>query len=176
MPKLIILSDLWGKEKSHWLAHYTQYLEPHFEITYYDVCELGAVDKTIYTQDALHQQFVNGGIERAVQQLAILEKEKTNILAFSIGGVIAWKYGLQTANIECLYGVSATRLRKETNQPTGVIQLYFGSEDTFNPSANWFEQMHLQIEIIEGGKHELYRAANFAKKLCRSFVQHLPGA
>jgi hypothetical protein len=48
-PKLIMLSDLWGKEKSEWITDYVAVLESKFEIMFYDCCELGGVDKTIYT-------------------------------------------------------------------------------------------------------------------------------
>ena len=48
-PKLIILSDLWGKEKSNWVSDYVELLKNKFEIQYYDCCDLGGIDKTDYT-------------------------------------------------------------------------------------------------------------------------------
>jgi len=30
--QLIILSDLWGFQKSEWIKYYTELLEPHFNI------------------------------------------------------------------------------------------------------------------------------------------------
>ena len=77
-PRLLLLSDLWGKEQSEWIILYTEILEQHFELKYYDCCELGNVDKTIYSEENLHQQFVNGGIEIAVEKLSQEETAWTN--------------------------------------------------------------------------------------------------
>lgn len=41
MKKLILLSDLWGKEKPNWILQYTIVLEKYFDVKYYDCCELG---------------------------------------------------------------------------------------------------------------------------------------
>ena len=69
MEKLIILSDLWGSLKSDWLPHYTEILEKHFEIEYYDCRELGEIDLKECTEEKIHQQFMNGGIDRAIKYL-----------------------------------------------------------------------------------------------------------
>ncbi|MBG6132629.1 hypothetical protein IWQ47_003854 [Aquimarina sp. EL_43] len=79
-PKLIILSDLWGKKKSDWVAYYIKELQDHFVLQYYDCCELGALDTSTYTEENLHKQFTNRGIDRAVQNLLTLEKGKIHIL------------------------------------------------------------------------------------------------
>jgi hypothetical protein len=49
-PRLIILSDLWGKEKSEWVKGYIEILESEFDIKFYDCCELGEVDKGDYSE------------------------------------------------------------------------------------------------------------------------------
>jgi len=54
MEKLIILSDLWGSLKSDWLPHYTEILEKHFEIEYYDCRELGEIDLKECTEEKIH--------------------------------------------------------------------------------------------------------------------------
>ena len=153
--RLIILSDLWGKEKSEWLDNYIQNLKNAFEIEYYDCCELGDVDKSIYTEEILHQQFVNGGVNKAVQKLIDLEKGKINILAFSIGGVIGWKFGIESNKIESLYCVSSTRLRHESNKPKGIIHLYFGELDDFKPQKDWFNKMDLNYDILNDKNGEI---------------------
>lgn len=89
--RFIILSDLWGRDKSNWVSDYVELLRDNFEIQYYDCCELGGIDKTIFTEQSLHDQFVNGGFEIAVENLLNKEKGEIKILAFSVGGTIAWK-------------------------------------------------------------------------------------
>lgn len=168
--RLIIISDLWGCEKSSWLVHYTQVLQDKFCIDFYDSCELGGVDKSDYNQKSLHNQFVNGGIERAVDTLAQLETHAVNVLAFSVGGIIAWKYGLRTGNIQSLICISSTRLRKETKRPKGKIKLYFGAKDEFVPEWKWLDAMDLDYEILDNKKHQVYTEPDFASKITKQLI------
>ncbi|MCG8573301.1 MAG: alpha/beta hydrolase [Flavobacteriales bacterium] len=170
VKKLIILSDLWGKERAQWLSYYLDELKGHFDIQYYDCCELGDIDKSDYSQENLHQQFVNEGIDRAFQQLLELEKGRVNLLAFSVGGTIAWKFGLKSGLIQELYCVSSTRLRHEKLQPTGKITLYFGEKDDFKPSSNWLNQMNVNFKMVTGKGHEMYRDKDFASAFCQELI------
>ncbi|MEM0575920.1 alpha/beta hydrolase [Flavobacterium polysaccharolyticum] len=148
-PRLIILSDLWGKEKSDWVSDYVEQLKDKFEIQFYDCCELGAIDSTNYTEESLHIQFVNGGIEKVIENLLEAEKNQIDILAFSVGGTIAWKAALKGLDIRNLFAVSSTRLRFEEDIPNGVIKLYYGENDINKPSNNWFEKHSINFEIIK---------------------------
>ena len=145
--KLIILSDLWGEKKEDWWHFYLDALNPYFEITFYDCAKLAQVD-VAPNEKKNHEQFVNGGIDKAVQKLIDLEKEKTTILAFSVGGVIAWKYGLQTSNVNSLYAVSSTRLRKEIAKPNANIYLWYGANDLFKPKQEWFDGINIKPNIL----------------------------
>ena len=137
-PRLIILSDLWGTEKSNWINYYLNALSPEFDIKYYDCCEIGNVDTTSLKEGVIHSQFIDHGIDLAVEKLIQLEDGKVDILAFSIGGIIAWKAGLKGLNINNFYAISSTRLRYESEKPSYAIKLYFGEKDLFKPDTNWF--------------------------------------
>ena len=165
-PRLIILSDLWGKEKSDWVSNYVSLLKDKFETQYYDCCELGEIDKTNYTEENLHSQFVNGGIEKAVEHLLKAEKNQIDVLAFSIGGTIAWKAALRELNVRNLFAVSSTRLRYEDKIPNGAIKLYYGENDSNAPSENWFEKHALDFEIIKNKEHNFYTEKEFAISIC----------
>lgn len=169
--RLVIISDLWGKEKSEWIIHYTQILRTYFDIEYYDCSELGEVDKSDYSEEKLHQQFIDGGIERAVEKLIELEKSPITILAFSIGGTIAWKYGIETDKIDSLFCVSSTRLRKESIRPNGKIALYFGGNDLFKPQIEWLDNMKLNYEIFKNKDHLMYTKFKFAEQLCKQMIE-----
>lgn len=169
--KLIIISDLWGKEKAEWLTNYTKILKTTFNITYYDSCELGNIDKTVYHEENLHKQFVNGGIENAVDTLIKLEKQPIHILAFSIGGTIAWKYGMISKNIISLTCISSSRLRKETKKPEGKLFLYFGENDKFKPPKKWFEILKIAYEILPNKEHLMYCEPNFAEQLSKKTIK-----
>lgn len=169
-PKLIILSDLWGRAKSSWISHYQEPLSKHFDVIYCDCCELGEVDTSIYTQEHLHRQFVNGGIEKAVQNLMMRVTEPSIVLAFSIGGTVVWKAGLLGWKWQQLYAVSATRLRYEEQKPLGEISLFFGEKDAYRPKDAWMNKMDLttQLEVEKG--HEVYREAAFAQKIATQII------
>lgn len=170
-PRLIILSDLWGKEKSDWVSDYVELLKDNFEIQYYDCCELGEIDKTNYTEGNLHSQFVTGGIEKAVENLLKAEKNEIDILAFSIGGTIAWKASLKGLNVKNLFAVSSTRLRYQNEIPNGVIKLYYGENDSNRPSDNWFENHAKDFDIIKNKEHYFYTEKEFATSICAKILK-----
>jgi pimeloyl-ACP methyl ester carboxylesterase len=170
-PRLIILSDLWGKEKSKWVAGYVDLLNDKFEIQYYDCCDLGGIDKTNYTEENLHGQFVNGGIEKAVERLLKAEKNQIDVLAFSIGGTIAWKVTLKGLNVRNLLAVSSTRLRYENEIPNGIIKLYYGENDSNKPSNDWFEKYSIDFEIIKNKEHSFYTEKDFATSICNEILK-----
>jgi len=169
-PKLIILSDLWGLKNGDWMKEYVTILETIFEIVVYDCCELGEIDTANYSEAKLHEQFVNGGIEKAVANLLPLEKEKINILAFSVGGTIAWKAGLKGLNVESLFAVSSTRLRYENEIPNGVIKLYFGENDGNKPTDDWFKKLSIDFEILKNKDHHFYTEKNFIRSICSEIL------
>jgi esterase/lipase len=170
-PRLIILSDLWGKGKSKWVAGYVDLLNDKFEIQYYDCCDLGGIDKKNYTEENLHSQFVNDGIEKAVENLLKTEKNKIDVLAFSIGGTIAWKAALKGLNVRKLFAVSSTRLRYENEIPNGIIKLYYGENDSNTPSDDWFEKYSIDFEIIKNKEHSFYTEKDFATSICNEILK-----
>ncbi|MEO8237445.1 MAG: alpha/beta hydrolase [Flavobacterium sp.] len=113
-PRLLILSDLFGGKNPEWVNYYVEKLKSKFEIQYYDVLELGDIDTIDSGEVNIHNQFLNGGIDKAVEVLLHQEKEKVTILGFSIGGTIAWKAALKGLKVSHLIAVSSTRLRFET--------------------------------------------------------------
>ena len=94
MEKLVILSDLWGNLNSGWLVHYTAILNNHFEIEYYDCRELGEIDLREYSEEKIHQLFMNGGVDKAVKNLLKKESGVIHVLGFSIGGL----YSLESSS------------------------------------------------------------------------------
>lgn len=172
-PRLLLLSDLWGKEKSEWIIYYTSILENYFELKYYDCCDLGTINKSSYSEESLHHQFINGGIEKAVANLLQEEKEFISVLAFSIGGLIAWKAGLIGLKILNLYAISSTRLRYESEKPSGTIELFYGKNDIYKPSSTWFTKLELKENFFSNQEHELYKQKDFAERFCRIIVERI---
>lgn len=168
--RIIILSDLWGKEKSGWVTFYTSNLKNYFDVRYYDSCVLGDVDKSEYIEEKLHDQFVTGGIATAVENLLKEEKDNIIVLGFSIGGYILWKacqLGLKT---QSFMAISSTRLRFETKKPYGIIELIYGEEDADKPYNSWFEKLEIKKNFYKQEGHELYKRKEIAENICNMIL------
>ncbi|MEL6655743.1 MAG: alpha/beta hydrolase [Bacteroidota bacterium] len=175
-PHLVLLSDLWGAQQSDWWALYTALLNPYFELSWLDSCELAAINTVPYTQEHLHQQFVNGGIDNAVE--ALIQQQinwpaARTILAFSVGGVIAWKAIQAGMNVDQFYAVSATRLRYEEEPLLANGSLWYGSEDKFRPSTQWLAQQQLSVEILATYGHECYQHKLIAQGVAEQIISHI---
>ncbi len=155
--EVVIVSDLWGAKRSEWLVNFKALLEDQYEVKFYDACQLGGIDLTIYEQENLHRQFLDFGIEKAVSNLLKLESEPKVYLGCSISGVILWKAALIGLPIERLIAISSTRLRKETERPNCPLSLFFGENDPYQPEQNWFNQMGIKGHFIPKGDHDIYK-------------------
>lgn len=168
--RLLILSDLFGGENPEWVKLYTEILQSKFDIQYYDVRELANISLECITEADIHNQFLNGGIDRAVENLLKLEKEQTAILGFSIGGTIAWKAALSGLKVSHLIAVSSTRLRFETQIPDCKINLYFGKEDLNTPNPKWFSDLKISSHIFESHGHQLYLVKDIVLIICNNLL------
>ncbi|HEX7366675.1 MAG TPA: hypothetical protein VF273_06255 [Pelobium sp.] len=169
-PKLIILSDLWGKTKANWLTYYRTTLSEHFEISFFDCCELGEINTKDANEESLHQQFVNGGIEKAALNLCQLQNESYAILGFSVGGTIGWKANLNGLKTKHLFAVSSTRLRTESVKPPAQINLFFGENDRFKPTDQWFKTLGIKPNILNNQEHTFFENPLDAKMLCERVI------
>ena len=169
-PRLLILSDMWGLERCAWIKHYVEMLDPFFSIQLYDSCVLGDVSAADVADGTMHAAFIRGGIDTAAEKLRMLELGKVELLAFSMGGSIAWEAGLKGVNIGRLYAVSSTRLRLQTEKPACRIQLFYGAEDRFQPDALWFETLQLDPALVEHGGHDFYMGAASAERICETIL------
>ncbi|WP_293301890.1 hypothetical protein [Pedobacter sp. UBA4863] len=172
--KLIILSDLLGHRNSNWVNTYTDLLRHKFQIQFYDCCELAQIDTQLIDKENIHQQFVTGGIEKAVEQLLHNEKnEITCIIGFSIGGLIAWKAALAGLKTSFICAISSTRLRCEIQKPNVFIHLFYGENDPYKPDEKWFELMQLDTVIFNNENHEFYMKQEFANKISLNIMEKM---
>ena len=173
MKKLIIISDILGTENDTWLKFYTDILEQHFEIVYYDCRELANIDKSLLDKELIHQQFLNGGIISAVDNLVKKESNEIVLLGFSIGGYIAWKAVESGLKVKGLIAISSTRLRFETNKPTSEINLYYGALDTNKPLEDWSLNLNLNPTYFENESHDFYMKKELAEVICRDIINYM---
>jgi hypothetical protein len=169
-PRLLILSDVFGGKNPEWVKLYIDLLELKFDIQYYDVLELANITVLDFTEMDIHNQFLNGGIDKAVHNLLELEKDEVAVLGFSIGGTIAWKASLKGLKSSYLIAVSSTRLRYETHLPDCKIKLYFGDKDLNLPDLKWFSDMKVSRHFFENQAHQLYLDQNNVAVICNEFL------
>tara|TARA_R110000868_G_scaffold57646_3_gene178021 strand:- start:3293 stop:3838 length:546 start_codon:yes stop_codon:yes gene_type:complete len=168
--RLVIVSDMWGTKKGLWITSYLGYLQQHYDIVFYDCQELGNIDLTIETQENLHKEFVNGGIDTATSHLLKRENIPSHYLAFSTGGTIVYKAGLLGLPIKSLYAISATRVRMENEIPNFSTQLLFGSNDMYKPSEEWSKKVNVKMDLATNFGHELYSDEKIIKKVCQDLL------
>jgi dienelactone hydrolase len=172
-PALIIISDLWGTAKSNWMDLYLQNLSAELDVEYRDARALAEVNlNTLDKQKQnIHQEFIDTGIDKAVENILKFKSDNLIVLAFSIGGTIAWKAALKGLKVDSLYLISSTRLRHETEKPNCKIHLMYGEYDTYKPEAKWFEKLNLDYEAIIDGEHEIYTSESIAKQISDRIIQ-----
>jgi len=164
-PKLYIISDIWGDENLKWLNLYSVLLGIKYELNFINSLELAEISRINSSNQDIHRQFEGGGIEEAVNNLSRLIKERVHILAFSVGGTIAWKFALEYNLVERLICVSSTRLRYEKSNPRCDLKLIYGDQDEFMPKEEWFENQNIIPQVLPNLNHECYK-----EKLCADLI------
>jgi hypothetical protein len=146
------------------------YLQQYYDITFYDCQHLANISLEVNTPENVHKEFINGGEETAVAHLLKKETEPSHYLTFGIGGCIAWKAALKGLPLKSLYTISSTRLRLEQERPLASVQLLYGQNDEFRPSADWAEQIGVDVEVVPGFGHELYTDEKIISKVCQDLL------
>ena len=170
-PRLVLISDIYGNTTDNWMEEYRKKLTPYFEVIEYDSRVLAGI--TSLDQKEVHSEFINGGTERAVQNLLTHEPKASIILGFSIGGTIAWKFATENNKITSLHLVSATRLRNEITKPSSKISLYYGELEANGPTQSWFENFKLVPTIFDDQTHECYSLVESAKYICTMILSEI---
>lgn len=168
--RLVIVSDMWGTKKGLWITSYLGYLQQHYDIVFYDCQELANINLTVENQENLHAAFVEGGINTAVQHLLKREKIPSHYLAFSTGGTIVYKAGLQGLPIKSLYAISPTRVRMEKQITNFPNKLLFGGNDKYRPDALWEKETKNNLSLVPNFGHELYSDEKIVKLVCQELL------
>ncbi|UOY07689.1 hypothetical protein L0P88_03845 [Muricauda sp. SCSIO 64092] len=171
--KLLVLSDMWGIKKGLWITSYFGYLQQYYNIEFYDIQQLANLDIPVMTQENIHRAFMEGGIDTAVAHLLKKETKPCHVLAFSMGGTIAWKAGLNGLPMKSLTAISPTRIRFENEAPDCEINLIYGECDKFKPGMKWFKTMDVDFKIVSSFGHELYSDEKIIGEVCVKMLQKI---
>ena len=94
-------------------------------------------------------------------------------MGFSIGGFIAWKACFSVLSIQNLYAISSTRLRYENEKPIVNIELFYGDNDPYKPSSDWFEHLDIKQQLYLNETHDFYKNKNVAEDICKLIIAQL---
>ena len=169
--RLVILSDIWGCKKGLWITSYLGYLQSYFDITFYDCRELGYVDMKLSSSDDLHNAFLDGGMDAAVNQLLEKEQEPAHYLAFCAGSTIAWKAALKGLPIQSLYAISPFSLQSSLQKPNIPVHLLYGEHQNLTPDQVRSSEEGLVLETIPKFGHELYTDEKIIQKVCLNLLE-----
>lgn len=164
-PRILLLSDLWGYRRDQWVSIFEQALSAQYQIHFLDSTKIAGINEDTQGQESLHQKFIKGGIDKAVQYLIEQKEEYAIIIGISIGGTIAWQALLSGLSAKHLIGISATRLRYEKRKPNCLVDLYFGEEDPFRPDTTWFNKLQLQSTLFAGEGHHIYTKPKIVQQI-----------
>ncbi len=159
---------MWGCKKGLWITSYLGYLQSYFDITFYDSRDLGYLDSNLTTKESLHEAFLNGGIDMAVEQLLKKEEEKTpsHYLTFCAGATIAWKAALAGLPIASLYAISPCGLAGSLEKPNIPINLVYGEFQNLQPTEKHTPGEGLVVETVPRFGPELYTDEKIIQKVC----------
>lgn len=173
MPKrLVILSDMWGAKKGMWITSYLAYLQPYFNIVFYDCRQLANIDVPLNTRQNIYKAFVDGGMALAVRNLLQKEKEPGHYLTFCAGGTIAFDGALKGLPMESLYAVSPIELDSYEETPSCPVTLVFGDKDADIPDYLWADTNGIELKRIEKYGHELYTDERVITMICKDILDN----
>ena len=167
--QLVIISDIMGFPDRQSIFNIVKNINPSIEVTHYDARILAEIDTQIKDKQLIHKAFLDGGLDSAVKSLVRFKNKAINIIAFSIGGTIAWKAALKGVNVNKLIAVSSTRLRYEKSKPDCHIQLTYGALDPYRPDDTWIKSMGLIPEVKSGKLHDFYLDPSFQENLINAY-------
>jgi len=171
MPKrLVILSDMWGVKKGMWITSYLAYLQPYFDIVFYDCRQLANIEVKLNTRENIYKAFVEGGMNLAVHQLLKKETVPAHYLTFCAGGTIAFDAALKGLPMESLYAVSPIDLDSFEETPACPVSVVYGDQDADIPDYLWAEMQGIQMRRIEKYGHELYSDDKVVSMICQDIL------
>lgn len=157
--KLKIVSDINGVNEA--LQNFACGLaEKGFDVEILNSLSIGKI--TAEKKEDRHKQFLDFGVENAVDYLTIQEDTNTHYIGFSIGGNIIWEAISRGMKAESLYCVSSTRLRYQESPLNVSTRLLYGNLDKYRPDDEKLDLISKgNFELFDNIGHEFYNKAEY---------------
>lgn len=171
--RLVVLSDMWGAKKGLWITSYLGYLQQYFDIVFYDIRKLSDVNLISDSVDDLYEAFTKGGMNTAMAQLLLKEREESHYLTFCAGGTVAWNAALCGLPMKSLTAISPVDLHLLQEKPDCKINLLYGEYQEYIPTPEWLSEMDVNLEIMPRFGRELYSDDYIIQKVCMDLLDSL---
>ncbi|MBT8264683.1 MAG: hypothetical protein KJN75_05060 [Muriicola sp.] len=171
--RLVILSDMWGTKNGLWITSYLGYLQQHFDIVFYDIQQLSNIDSYTLASDNKFKEFIDKGLDTAVEHLLKKESIPSHYLTFCSGGSIAWHAGLKGLPIKSLFAIAPKGLETVSGKLSCPTNLVFGEHHNGIPSKDWIEQMDSNSEVIPNFGEDLYSDEVIIQKVSLYLLESL---
>ncbi|MCO5233010.1 MAG: hypothetical protein M9888_04675 [Chitinophagales bacterium] len=167
---IVLLSDLWGIYTSDWWLIYKNILGEKFKIIELDSRTIAKVPEHLKNEKDIHHFFIEEGIQNAVKYISQSTLKEVAIIAFSIGGTIAWQALLNNQEVHYLFAISSTRLRYERIIPKVETLLFYGEKDIYQPDKRWYQQHQISPIIFQNESHDFYMKSQNAVNICNTII------
>lgn len=169
--RLVLVSDVSGTREDKWITTYLGALHPHFEITYYDLQELGRTRLPSTDLCQMRQDFMESSW--AVAQKSFLEaeqarsKEETVYVGFGIGSKMIWETAPSQLAAKSLWLISSPDLPAADHVGVVPAYFYYGGEDPCDKAS--VDQDHLSI--VPNFGPTMYMDQHIAMGICDDLIE-----
>ena len=172
--RLVMVSDVSGSRQDNWITTYLAALHPHFEITYYDLQELGKVSLKQVRSAFMREAFEKEGW--ALAQRNFIEEERatggqdTIYLGFGLGSKLIWNSVSEELPAKSLWMVSSPELGPVDHVGLIPSYFYFGGQDHSAQRAVLSENSE-RLSIVPHFGSSMYMDEEIATGICQDLIE-----
>ena len=172
--RLVMVSDVSGSRQDKWITTYLAAFHPHFEITYYDLQELGKVSLTPASLPRMREQYENEGWALAERNFLKAEeaaaKLETIYLGFGLGSKLIWNSVAKGLHVKSLWLVSSPELGPADHVGLIPSNFYFGEQDKCEKSAMRADDQN-RLNIVPHFGSSMYMDEEIAFGICQDLIE-----
>jgi hypothetical protein len=170
--RLVLVSDVSGNRKDKWITTYLAALHPHFEITYYDLQELGKFRISSNDLVSMRSDFLDNAWSHAQKSFIQAEKQKskgqdTVYMGFGLGSQLVWETVAPELNPKSLWLVSSTELAPADHVGEVPAYFYYGERD----ECPKLKSQDKNLSIVPRFGSSMYMDDHIAQCICSHLIE-----
>ena len=172
--RLVMVSDVSGSRQDKWITTYLAAFHPHFEITYYDLQELGKVSLKPDSLACMREAFEKEGWALAQRNFLKAERaagaNETVYLGFGLGSKMIWSSVSEELKAKSLWLVSSPEVGPADHVGLIPSYFYFGGQDRCQKNkVSSGESEHFSIVPHFGSS--MYMDEEIASGICQDLIE-----